>query len=112
MRENVKKMYDLLLDRSFREKRSDKVIDITELVEGKNEYETQVIRLREMLKNEGTLIYDGDIFGFNRTIKNLPKYECKDGRCSRTDSTGNITVNFKGAIEKGFDSIIAFCKEN
>lgn len=111
MRENVKKMYDFLLERSFRERRSDKIIDITELVEGKSEYETQVIRLREMLKNEGTLIYEEDVFGFNRTIKNLPKYNCKDGKKSRTDSTGNITVNFKGAIEKGFDSIIDFCKE-
>ena len=111
MRENVKKMYDFLLERSFRENRSDKIIDITDLVEGKSEYETQVIRLREMLKNEGTLIYEEDVFGFNRTVKNLPKYNCKDGKKSRTDSTGNITVNFKGAIEKGFDSIIDFCNE-
>lgn len=111
MRENVKIMYDFLLDRNFREKRSKEVIDITELVEGKSEYETQAIRLSEMLKNEGTLIYEGDIFGFNRTLKSLPVYNCKDGRESRTDSTGNITVNFKSAMEKGFDSIIGFCKE-
>ena len=111
MRENVKKMYDFLLDRSFREKRSDEIIDITDLVENKNEYEAQAIRLSKMLEKEGTLIFDDDIFGFNRTIKKLPLYDCKDGKKSRTDATGNITVNFKGAIERGFDSIIAECKE-
>ncbi|MBO5744958.1 MAG: pyruvate formate-lyase [Clostridia bacterium] len=72
--------------------------------EGANEMDMQTYLLKHMLKNEEPLLYDDDIFGFNRSVYETPVGYIKD-KCYAL-ATGNITPNYEYALNVGMDSIL------
>ncbi len=105
MTERVRKMLDTLNAREYRAIRREG-LDISGLVKDKELCERETIRFEEMLGAEEPYILEGDIFGFNRTIKVHPQYTLPDGTSSSYWLLGNITPNYYNAIKNGFSYVI------
>lgn len=100
MTDHVRQMKDFLLDRSYRQRRRTSVPDLRQAVTGKNEYQIAQLYLAGMLEYEEPVIYEHDIFGFNRSFTG--NAECDvDGVCAYPGRPGNITVNYNLLIDRG-----------
>ncbi len=113
MTEKVQRMLDVLWSGEYKRRRRDG-FDISALAQGKDAHERETLRFEEMLKAEEPYFLDGDIFGFNRTVKERPVFSLSDGTRSEPWVEGNITPNYIRAIDKGFLAVledIADCKD-
>jgi formate C-acetyltransferase len=77
-------------------------VDVSHLCLGLDEYDESLILLREALSNEALVLYDGDIFAFN---KSRSGYYVNTNPNRRSYRANNITVNFGRVIDSGFDKI-------
>ncbi len=106
MTENVKKHLDFLLSRQYRQTRiNNEKFDVTDKVKAENWLMRDTVVMEEMLKSETPVFYEGDIFGFNRSLKNLPYYVKPSGR-EVHGSYGNNTPNYARIIAEGFDTTL------
>lgn len=69
-----------------------------------NEMDLQTMLLKHMLKSESPLLYENDIFGFNRTINETP--EGFIGKKGYGLAIGNVTPNYEYALNVGMDAIL------
>lgn len=104
MTELVRKHYELLKAKEYRKERRDVDMNVGKMADGLNEYARDAYLFDFMLKAEKPKLYDGDIFGFNRTVKGLP-YIDFDGKRIRTGGTGNITPAYGKILAEGLDSV-------
>lgn len=93
MTEQVQNFLNFHLDRGYRKLR--KEVEY-EKVQG-DEYELVSLMLEQFLNAETPLIYQNDIFGFNRTVKNI---------CGSGTSMSNFTPDYAWALDNGFDKIV------
>ncbi len=105
MTERVQNMRSILQKREYRNRRRDGS-DISSLAEGKGYFEREVLRFEEMLRAEEPHILDGDLFGFNRTIRDRPRFRLSDETESALWAEGNITPNYYGTISRGFTAVL------
>ncbi len=106
MTEHVKQMLDHLKAREYRKDRfNNEGYDLTEQVKGVPEMLKQTVMLEDMLSIEQPVIFDGDIFGFNRHNIYCPKYTNERGFVV-TSLTGNVTPNYARAFERGLDEML------
>ena len=98
-------MLAFLKKREYRNNRDTRQIDLTEELKQKNEYDAVTLRVRTALENEKPVIYEDDIYGFNRSQRYLPKYVTVNG------CIGNVTPNYGAVIKRGFRSIISEVEE-
>lgn len=115
MTEKVDSYLRFLRKKEYRKNRINTDIDITEKAKSSVKGMRDTIVLETMLDGEEPIIFDGDIFGFNRYQKDLPYYYDTDGK-KISNGPGNITPNYARVITGGFDSVLAeigsFKKQN
>lgn len=106
MTERVKRMRKLLLQREYRRQRSDERLDFSGDVKDKTEYGVFLTYLEKTLENEKPVIYEDDIFGFNRSHAKdaLCKAEGKDLFPMRIRC--NITPDYTLLMEQGFEKVL------
>ena len=102
MTPKVQKMLEFLKAKEYREKRAKGKVDVSHLCLGLDEYDESLILLREALSSEALVLYDGDIFAFN---KSRSGYYVNANPNRRSYRANNITVNFGRVIDSGFDKI-------
>ena len=105
MTEHVKQIKQFLLDRSYRKMRSGKQPDLTQLLRWKNDYEISRLYLEGMLQSEEPVIYENDIFGFNRSVASDGLCDV-DGVCLYPRRPGNVTPNYNLLIDRGLDDTL------
>ncbi len=76
--------------------------------EGTSEIYIHQHLLRYMLDAEKPVLFEDDIFGFNRYIENTPEGVC--GSKQFKNSTGNITPDYPYILSTGMDAILAHIK--
>ena len=96
MNSNIKALYDLLKKRDYRKTRRDiKKPEFTE-----NTAFAQTEYMKALLDNEVPVIYDGDIFGFNRSTNYVV-----------AENWGNLIPNYGRLINCGFEKTKQKIKE-
>ncbi len=111
MTDQVKKSLAALRAQEYKKRRIEiEDYDMTEQVRELHPHMRRPAMLRDILGRENPFFLEGDIFGFNRTIKKIPFYYEKNGR-KRQNSTGNITPNYGRVIQSGFDAVLTFMDE-
>lgn len=107
MTENVKIALAALRAQEYKKERI--VIEDYNLTEQVKHLEDRMRRpamLKDMFSREIPHFLEGDIFGFNRTGKNIPYYlDAKNRR--QQNVGGNITINYGRVISSGFDASLA-----
>lgn len=97
MTERVKKLYDLLKSKEYRNFRQERENpDLSSF-----DFTTATENVVKTIDEETPVIFDGDNFGFNR---------CSNIRFSA--GVGNLTPNYSRVITKGFDAMLNQIKEN
>ena len=104
MTDRVRKHHELLKSKKYRELRRDIDIDVYEAVKDMDDFSADAYMLKRMLDTEEPLLFEDDILGFNRTVTRCP-VAMKDGKNTRPGGTGNITINYKFALENGLEEI-------
>ncbi len=104
MTDNIKKKLDFLKKGEYKKLRRPLNEKIIRWDEGVCEMDMQTYLLKHMLQNEEPLLYEGDIFGFNRTVYETPVGYIKD-KCYALE-TGNVTPNYEYALGVGMDAIL------
>lgn len=111
MTEKVKLALRVLREQAYKSKRiTIENYDLTEQVIGLPHRMRRPAMLTDMLSRETPNFLEGDIYGFNRTVKNIPFYTDKRGKLIRA-SKGNYTINYDRLISGGFDAALAFMDE-
>lgn len=105
MTEQVKKMKAFILDRFYRQKRRDDRPDLVPLIIDRNRYDAFYQFLQGMLHFEEPVIYENDIFGFNRSFTGYGN-RTLDGVCLHPFRPNNMTPNYSLLMDRGFDSVI------
>ena len=106
MTEHVRKMLDHLKSKEYRKNRvNNEGYDVTDKVNDVPEIMQHTVALEDMISIEEPVIFDGDIFGFNRHNVYCPKYTNANGKVI-TAITGNVTPNYARAISRGLDDML------
>ena len=103
MTQRVKNMLEFLRKRQYRDDREDIVIDITQKCQNLGFDRIQAIYLRESLEHSKCIIYDGDIFGFNKSFKGYP---INKNPLKKSWHPNNITINYDRIIKDGLDETL------
>lgn len=106
----VKKMLHTMKTRDYRSKRVNHVWDLPGF-QKLNEYDQSTEMLCSMLKKQEPLIFDGDIFGFNRYLVNRPGEECRshtiiDG-VKFYERYSNIAPAYNLLIDRGLNAVLS-----
>ena len=104
MTENIQKKLAFLKEGEYKKLRRPLAIKTIVWEEGANEMDMQTALLKHMLQSEEPLLYENDIFGFNRTINETP--EGFIGKQGYGLAIGNVTPNYEYALEVGMDAIL------
>ncbi len=106
MTDRVKKYLDFFLAREYRNSRIDNGdFDLSEKIKIEPYLMRDTVVMEEMLRTETPVFYEGDIFGFNRSQKNIAYYLHQNG--NRVTATyGNNTPNYARVIGEGFDIVL------
>ena len=108
MTERVRKMLDFMLDRSYRKVRQEYEIDINETYKTNNLSDLIIESLIIAADKEKPLIYDGDIFGFNRYARCRLKFErTGEDKTNSNSNNGNFTLDYDAFLSEGLDGIRA-----
>ncbi|MDF2540771.1 MAG: pflD [Herbinix sp.] len=110
MTEHIKNLLEQLQSRSYRLKRIEKEMDVTEKVLGKSAMLRDAVLLETMLDNETPVFIDGDSIGFYRSVSNF-SYFMEDNKRQCPYPPGNITPNYQKVMEKGFDTLLSEIEE-
>ena len=100
-------MLDWLNSREYRARRTGCAPDISEETRGMDAFEAHALSFEKMIEAERPNLFEEDIFGFNRTVGRLPvcpRIGYAENGCA--EPVGNITPNYAGMIEKGFDETL------
>ena len=104
MTENIKNKLEFLKKGDYKKLRRTLKEKNIRFDEGTCEMDIQTSLLKHMIKSEEPLLYEGDIFGFNRSICETPVGYIAD-RCYALE-IGNITPNYEYALSVGMDAIL------
>lgn len=110
MTEHVQQMLSLMRSREYRSQRCNDEWDITNRLAGKDAYESSTEYLRAFLERECPVIYDGDIFGFNRHMAKYPTAFTDDGNKFYIRFS-NVIPNYMLLINRGIDSVLTQIEE-
>ncbi len=111
MTDKVKKMLDLLRSGEYKKHRIDNEgYDLTDKIFGVDEMLIPSILLEDMLEREEPIIFEGDIFGFNRRNVCCPSYTNSRGNLIR-HCTGNLTPNYAAVMDRGLDDMLREIRE-
>ena len=103
MTENIQKKLAFLKEGEYKKLRRPLAIKTIAWEEGANEMDMQTALLKHMLQSEEPLLYENDIWGFNRTINETP--EGFIGKKGYGLAIGNVTPNYEYALDVGMDAI-------
>ncbi len=113
MNSNVRVVYERLLQREHHKYRTDKIVDISDLIDNKELPLPLRIsrRLLRMVENETPIVFLEDRIGFMRTIKKVPdplspsefKKLSKDYLLFDGGIVGNISSDYEYTLNNGFD---------
>ena len=108
MTPKVKKMLEFLRAREYRAQRACGHLDVANACQGLDGDEQSLVLLKEALKRETLVLYEGDIFAFNKSRSGL----VLNGKpLPNVFRMNNITVNYDRVISQGFDSILEDIEE-
>ena len=106
MTERIKKQLEILRAGEYKALRR-KADMLPEFSKDESYFNVSTAMLKLMLgEEEPRLLFEGDRFGFNRTVSNMP-IALIDGENRHHGNRGNIVINYKRALEEGLDGIIA-----
>ncbi|MBR2354048.1 MAG: pyruvate formate-lyase [Clostridia bacterium] len=108
MTEAVKRSLGVLKKGEYKTRRIDNTFDMGEELREIPMGLWNSVMLERMLERETPYLLEGDRFGFNRTLKDLPScvIEWKGEVKRRKIFGGNFTPNYKRVMETGFDGIL------
>lgn len=108
MTEAVKRSLGVLKKGEYKTRRIDNTFDMGEELREIPMGLWNSVMLERMLERETPYLLEGDRFGFNRTLKELPScvIEWKGEVKRRKIFGGNFTPNYKRVMETGFDGIL------
>ena len=109
MTDHVKQMQQLLFSKEYRKQRVHENYDIPGFNEA-NEFRQSTWMMEEMISRQKPLLFDGDIFGFNRYVIERPgadavSHTIIDGE-KYFERYSNITPAYELLIDRGFDSVL------
>jgi len=109
MTEQVNKLLQLICSKEYRKQRVSYFWDLPGFNEV-DEFRQSTWMMEQMLAKQQPLIFDGDIFGFNRYLINRPGVECVshtviDGK-KFYERYSNITPGYDRLISRGIDAVL------
>lgn len=107
MTERIKAHLLNLKSGAYKKNRSEDVLDITELVEGKHNFMKSALLFQAMAACEEPYFQQGDRIGFNRSKCVGATYICDDGQQVSPFGPGNITPDYETMLVKGMDQVKA-----
>ena len=103
MTERIEKKLKLLKSDAYKQHRREIENPVVDFPEGTSDVYVHQYLLRYMLAEEKPILFEEDIFGFNRSLS-----KCPEGRCGERwfkGSTGNITPDYAYVFSSGMDVI-------
>lgn len=109
MTENIQKKLAYLKSEEYKKQRKQTKTPIVTFPDGTSDVAIHKHLLRLTLEEEQPVLFEDDIFGFNRSIAKSPEGEC-DTRIFK-GSTGNITPDYAYIFATGMDAVAARIRE-
>lgn len=109
MTENIQKKLAYLKKEDYKKQRRDIDTPLVVFSEGTKDVYIHKFLFRKMLEAETPVLFEDDIFGFNRSIRKNPEGACGEKRFG--GSTGNITLDYAYIFATGMDAIADRIKE-
>lgn len=109
MTESIQKKLEYLKKGDYKKQRRTLDTPVVIFPEGTSDEYVHQYLFRYMLEAETPVLFEDDIFGFNRSIS-----ACPEGRCGEKifcGSTGNITPAYDYAVASGMDAIAEQIKD-
>lgn len=115
MTERIEKLLNTLRSGEYKKTRTDIEIDISRKVEGVGEYEFNILRLTESLKEEAPQIFEGDRFGFNRYHSKIYPVVIRNEKGEELPyhcwANGNMSPDVASVMKRGMGAILKEAKE-
>ena len=105
MTENIQKKLSYLKSDEYKKHRRQTKNPLVTFPEGTSDVAVHKHLLRLTLEEEQPVLFEDDIFGFNRSIVKCPEGEC--GERKFRGSTGNITPDYAYVLSAGMDAVAA-----
>lgn len=111
MTNRVQKMLDFYRTREYRKQRSTETWDLCTDISEMDEFELSTVYMQEFLAKERPVLFEDDMFGFNRHFQNRPGIEkgpavIVHGR-NFNERISNIAPEYHRLFTRGFDAVIA-----
>lgn len=111
MTHRAQKMLDFYKTREYRNRRNMESWDLCTNIEEVDEFEFSTVYMKECLAKEQPVLFEDDIFGFNRHMRNRPGIAkgpavIVQGR-TFNERISNIVPEYHRLINLGFDAVIA-----
>lgn len=109
MTERIQKKLAFLRSGEYKKQRRQKETPVVTFPEGTSDVAVHKFLLQRMLENERPVLFEDDIFGFNRSIEKNPEGVC--GENYYKFSTGNLTPDYAYILSTGMDAVAAHIRE-
>ncbi len=109
MTESIQRKLAYLKKEDYKKQRRDIDTPFTSFPEGTSDVYIHKLLFRNMLEAETPVLFEDDIFGFNRSIRKAPEGVCGERRFF--GSIGNITPDYAYIFATGMDAIADRIKE-
>ena len=104
MTDRIKKQLEFLKNGEYKKQRSPLKKKVIELPPGTTDMQARAVLFEYMLENETPLLYENDIFGFNRTVSNTPTGMV--GNQKYGGHGGNFTPDYEYFLKTGMDTVL------
>ena len=105
MTEQVQRLKDFILDRSYRAQRSNEPIVVT--VSDEMTYADSLNIMRTALSHEVPVLYPDDVFGFHTHLSHRPTLMQNGEELDWGVMTNNVTPAYELLLDRGFDDVLA-----
>lgn len=109
MTENIQKKLSYLKSEEYKKNRRQPTSPFVDFPVGTSIVAIHKRLFRVMIEEEAPILFEDDIFGFNRTVAEIPAGRCGE-HCYR-GSIGNVTPDYAYLFATGMDAIAAQIKE-
>ena len=105
MTERITKRLALLKDGGYKSRRTDRIVDVTELVAGKSPLMRNALTFKATLENEKPYVLEDDRIGFQRYQKKSATWRDENGEFVVQPTPGNNTPDYPAMLNNGMDCV-------
>ena len=105
MTERIAKRLRELKEGNYKNRRTDKIVDVTDLVAGKSPLLANALTLKATLEHEKPYFLEGDRMGFQRYQKKTATWREADGSFAMQPTPGNNTPDYAYMLNNGMECV-------